>query len=86
MAMLKHEASIIVLLVLTSMTHKGLYKAASMKGVAILGETGGVASSVGVVVKRAREMERPIRIHLNGVSFLAELSAPLQDTAVLVSP
>ena len=38
-----------------------------MRGVACLGDDGGVASRVGVVVSIDREIERPIRIHLNGI-------------------
>jgi hypothetical protein len=73
-AMLKQEASTFVALLLRSTIHRGLYRVTNIRGTASPGAWSvGVASSVGVAARRAREIERPTSRNLVGV--VLELSA-----------
>ena len=66
--MLKQEASIFVALPLSSTIHTGLYTVANTRGMANPGAwLVGVASSMGVAARRAREIERPTSKNLVGV-------------------
>ena len=67
-AMLKQETSIFVALPLSSTIHTGLYTVTNTRGTASPGAwLVGVASTMGVAAKRAREIERPTSRNLVGV-------------------